>query len=455
MKKVLKQLLFLFLLLTSLLLGAGEFRIAATADLHGNLHNLACLAPRIRQSDPDILVDAGDLTGGNLLAELDGGRAMIGALNLLKYNFRVPGNHDFDMAQKDFAGQCRAFKGVTLGGDWRWGECAGVPYSIVSKGKFRVGIIGLTEPNIQRRHLDWEGAPRFYPWERVLQLTLEELRREKVNFIVLIWHNGITAEPFGVRSSMRFLAGVDLVIGAHSHREHRGSRAGKVNFVQPGPHGTSAALVTIHFNDKTLQTENVSTLLIRGIKDQPARDIKTLERRCESEYAGRIYQTVCRKGDLTPRNFPRLGAQALKEAVGTQGAVFVSQLGYKTLDSARSYKDLFRLVPYWNNLCRVTLSRVELFELLWDLHRNNQRFRRTTGVAGFSWNPGKGKTSGSLKAPGTISIAVSSYLMVSSPVLKRILPDKSRWFRLEITERDAVEAFLRKRVTPRSPRQGK
>ena len=45
--------------------------------------------------------------------------------------------------------------------------------------------------------------------------------------------------------------------------------------------------------------------------------------------------------------------------------------------------------------------------------------------------------------------------MVSSPVLKRILPDKSRWFRLEITERDAVEAFLRKRVTPRSPRQGK
>ena len=74
----------LFALFVSFFLAGGEFRIAATADLHGNLRALALLAPQIRAAAPDILADAGDLTGGNLLAELDGGRSMIQALNLLK-----------------------------------------------------------------------------------------------------------------------------------------------------------------------------------------------------------------------------------------------------------------------------------------------------------------------------------------------------------------------------------
>ena len=44
--------------------------------------------------------------GRYLVAELDGGSSMIRALNLLKYNFRIPGNHDFDTSQSAFAAQC-------------------------------------------------------------------------------------------------------------------------------------------------------------------------------------------------------------------------------------------------------------------------------------------------------------------------------------------------------------
>ena len=437
---------FLFLFLFALLLGAGEFRIAATADLHGNLRNLALLAPSIRQSSPDIIVDAGDLTGGNLLAELDGGSSMINAFNLLKYNFRIPGNHDFDMPQQDFARQCRNFKGVTLGGDWSWGSAKGVPYAVITKGKFRAGIIGLTEPNIRRRHLDWYGAPRFVQWEQALAQALGELRREKVNFVILLWHNGVESRPFGAKNSLRFLKGVDLVIGAHTHKEHSGSRSGGITFVQPGAHAVSAALVTVHYNDKTLQVESISTGLLRGVQGKSAADVDNLNRLAVKPYYGRIFSKVCRRGDLSARNFPRLGAQALKEAAGTQGAVFVPTLPRREFDNARNYKDLFTLLPYFNNVCTVTLSRQELKSLLDDLHRNNPKFKRTTGVAGFHWQPRKGHLPEKFKAPDTVTIAVNSYLMVSSPVLKKILHDKSRWRRLEVTERDAVESFLRKRA---------
>lgn len=448
-----KFLLTFFFFITCL--AAGEFRIAATADLHGNLRNLALLAPQIRKNAPDLLLDAGDLTGGNLLAELDGGRSMIEALNLLKYDFRIPGNHDFDCPAENFAEQCRRFKGVTLGADWRWGKISGVPARVVTKGKFRLGIIGLTEPGLQRRHLPVASAPRCEEWEKALRRQIIRLRREKVHFILLLWHNGIDARPNGAAHVLKRFPEIDLVVAAHSHKENAGVRISNSYLVQPGAHGTSASLVRITYNDRTLKVEKISSCLLRGVPGERSADIDGLSKRAVKPFYPEIFRKVCRKGDLSYRNFPRLGAEALKKAGATQGAVFVCSTPGK--GAGEQYRDLFRLMPYWNTLCTVELNRDELKALLEDLHKNSRKFKRTVWTAGFTWTPPSRRSKGRFQAPPVLSVTVSSYTMVTSPVLKKVLREKTpRWkHRGDLVERDVVKNHLVTRRSTSAVRQGR
>ena len=435
---ILKKSFLLSLFVVSLALAGGEFRIAATTDLHGNLRNFARLVPRLRAAAPDITVDAGDLTGGNMVAELDGGKAMISALNMANYTFRVPGNHDFDMPFADFQTQHELFKGTTLGGDWVWQSVAGVPYAVVSKGAFKVGVIGLTEPNIGRRHLPVSGAPHFVKWRKALHRALDSLRREKVNFTILIWHNGIETSVFGAKEALREIGGIDLVIGGHTYR---GSAQEGIFFVQPEAYGKAAALVTVRYNDATLKVEKIESTFLRGPGKYGDKALTALDRQTFQLLRGKIYQRVCRKGDLSLRNFPRLGAEALKEAGHTQGAVFVPMRPGREMENYSMFKDLFRLTPFWSTLCTVTLHKNELKMLLEDLDRNNPTFKRVTGVAGVRWSPGK------KDLPEKITLTVSSYQMVSSPVLRKILQEPvKRWHHTGIPERQAVESFLQKRL---------
>ena len=426
-------------------LQSGEFTVAATADLHGQLHNLSFLAPAIRNAKPDLLLDAGDLTTGNLLAELDEGASMIEALNMLKYSFRIPGNHDFEMPAERFAAQCARFKGITLGADWQWGSVTPRPWAVVTKGAFKVGVIGMTEPNVHRRFLPLPGMPRITFWQQGLSNAVKALRKEKVHAIILLWHCASDNRKHGPLQAARMFPEIDLIIAAHSHKENPGSRCHSAYVVQPGSHASSATLVKLHYDDKTLKVNKITSSLLRKTSTQ-APDLAALEKRAVKPHYPQIFSKVCRKGDLSAANFPRLAAQALAEAGGTQGAVFTSIIPDRKAANADCYKDLFRIIPYWNILCTVELTRGELKEFLEDLHKNNRKFKRTTGIYGFRWTPGNRRSKVIFQAPERLRLTVSSYAMTSSPVLGKLLRDHSRWRPLSLIELDAVAAFLRKRL---------
>ena len=441
-----KSLFVTALLFLTFFLFAGEFRIVATSDLHGDLRNFSALAPVIRRAQADLIMDAGDLTGANLLAELDGGKTMIKALNKLNYRFRVPGNHDFEQSFFSFTSQHCSFDGVTLGADWEWGETKGELCRVVRKGDFKIGIIGLTEPNVARRHLPGADSPRSRNWEIVMADALRKLNEEKVHCIVLIWHWGVDNPRQGARQIVRLFPQIHLVIGGHSHKEVAGVRQRQTYFVQPGSHGSSAVLTKVFYNDKTFQVERIESALLRGEPGKTAPDIDALSNSAFQQYRKEIFRKVCRKGDLSLRNFPRLGAEALRRAGNTQGAVFTSFIPDPGSAQGTLYKDLFRLLPYRNTLCTVELTRQELRELLEDLHRNSRKFKRTVGVAGFQWSPGNGRRKGVLKAPEKISVTVSNYVMTSSPVLKRMLHDTGRWQQFDLTERGVVCRYLEEQL---------
>ena len=100
----------LFLLLATLFtlampsLGAAEdIIILHTNDIHcGILDNVGF--PRLAQYKKDLqkaghkvlLVDAGDCVQGAPLGKLSQGEAVVRIMNAVKYDFLIPGNHEFD-----------------------------------------------------------------------------------------------------------------------------------------------------------------------------------------------------------------------------------------------------------------------------------------------------------------------------------------------------------------------
>ena len=438
--------LFFLLALVLLPLGAGEFRVAATADIHGNLRNLAALAPAIRRGKPDILVDAGDLIGGDAFSEHDGGRTMIDALNLLHCAFRVPGNHDFETTPRDFHELYRRFRGVTLGRDWRWGDVSGVPWRIVTKGKFRCAVIGLTEPGIRRRHLPGKG-PEFTDWQAILRKTLAEIRRQQVSFILLVWHNGLEARPDGIAHVIRNFPEIDAVVAAHSHRANPGSREGNCYVVQPGPYALSGALLGITYDDRSGKVQNIRSRLLSPEPENPDPELTVLARRSGSFWFELGKKRVCRPGDLAFPNFPALAAEALTRAGSTPGAVFVCRIPGGGNVPPDSLAALHRLLPFRNILCTVELERNELRELMEELSRNAVRFKRRIAVRGFTWQPGTRKRPAFFKAPMKLKLTLTDHTLVSSAVLRRVMAARPDcWRRLDVTERDAVAAFLTSRL---------
>ena len=440
-----KKILFLFAL-AFLPLGAGEFRAAATADIHGNLRNLAALAPAIRREKPDILVDAGDLIGGDAFSEHDGGRTMNDALNLLHYAFRVPGNHDFETAPGDFHELHRRFRGVTLGSDWRWGDVSGVPFRIVTKGKFRCAVIGLTEPGIARRHLPGAG-PRFTEWAEALRKTLAAVHRQQVSFILLVWHNGLEARPDGIAHVIRNFPEIDAVVAAHSHRADPGSREGNCYVVQPGAYALSAAVLQILYDDRSGKVLSIRSRLLSPDPENPDPELSRLARRSAGFWYELGKKRICRPGELAPARFPDLAAEALSRAGGTPGAVFVCRIPGNGSVPPDSLAALHRLLPFRNVLCTVELEREELREFMTELSRNASRFNRRIAVRGFSWQPGTRKRPPFFKAPMRLRITLTDHTLLSSAVLRRVMELRPEcWRRLDIIERDAVAAFLSSRL---------
>ena len=93
---------------------AEKISIIATADLHGRLREFAKLAAVIRRYPDAVKIDAGDLTQGDAVCDLLPHGAMAEALNSLKYDIFVPGNHDFEWGVKNTVLFAKKFSGFKL-----------------------------------------------------------------------------------------------------------------------------------------------------------------------------------------------------------------------------------------------------------------------------------------------------------------------------------------------------
>jgi len=260
--------------------------ILQTADLHGHLlpwdyqraqpadEGLARVASRIaaiRKETPNVLLlDAGDTIQGTPIEFLHakdpskGADPMAEAMSALKYDAMSVGNHEFNFGLAVLRKAQRESAFPWLSANTRNvsdGSAAFPEYLVKTVAGIRIGILGLTTPNIP----NWEPA-RNRPglrWEDPVQSAarlVPVLRgKEKCDFVVALIHSGpevdlSTGEPDGTDDENRVAAlskvpGIDLLLTGHTHRRIPLTRLNGVPMIQPGRWGDVLARVNVTFEN--------------------------------------------------------------------------------------------------------------------------------------------------------------------------------------------------------------
>ncbi|MCE5172135.1 bifunctional metallophosphatase/5'-nucleotidase [Paenibacillus profundus] len=260
--------------------------IWATSDVHGHMLptryadnapeelGLLKLASRIRQVRADkehfLLIDNGDLLQGTPLAtyharfDPQSPNPMIAALNRLKYDAFIPGNHEFnfglDFVKKAQRESSFPWLAANIVREDTGKPYFGDPYFITEfAGGLRAAVLGLTT----RFTPHWElpehiAGLHFLPAVEAAKQWVPELRSCKgADIVIIAYHGGLERdlrtgaaleEDTGENEGSRICAeveGIDVLITGHQHRTIASGNIGDTIVVQPGSQGRYAAEIEL------------------------------------------------------------------------------------------------------------------------------------------------------------------------------------------------------------------
>jgi len=409
--------------------GAREvpLTILHTCDLHGNIlptenydrqTNLggfarcATVIRQVRATQPNtLLVDAGDTLQGAAVSYLSDGQVMVRLLNLLHYDAWVWGNHEFDWGLDKLTANAELSNVPILNANvQRDGNAAArllacvKPYRIVTVDGVKVGLIGLNTPGIPT----WSrpqliAGLKFADSVATLKTVVPEVRRAGAQVLVLIVHQGYRDSGDDHANQVSAIAGafpeLDVIIGAHTHRNFSEFKINGVLYTQADYYGIHLGRVDLVYDTtagKVIHRESQTVLMDERVPLDPA---VLTECHAELDHADRTLRTVIGEAtsEFDVRNAPKhetpmhnlifesivagLGARGIKVDAVVHGVLErrgVLNAGPVTVG------DVWRAVPYENKLGVCQLSAIELREIL-DENAGAYNGPNFRGVWGLHW----------------------------------------------------------------------
>jgi 5'-nucleotidase / UDP-sugar diphosphatase len=468
----------------------GHILPAADYDGHTNVGGLARCATAIRQvraEQPNtLLVDDGDTIQGEPVSYLSDGQVMVKALNFLKYDAWVLGNHEFDWGMGKLT-DCVARAAMPVLGANIEGLEKVQPYIIREVDGVKVGIIGLTTPGIP----NWS-RPRLIPGLqfadsiKTLRKLVPVMRAAGAQVLVLVCHQGYRegGDDHGnqIRSIAKNFPELDVIIGGHTHRSFPEFKVGRdVLYCQAGYHGVELGRVDLVYDtDANRVTHRESHLMeMDGTVKEDAGLLKLCgpelaqSEKAMGEVLGEATAEFGVKGAPKKETPVRaLICEAIAEELQQRG-VKVDAVVHGLLDRHATLSkgpvtmgDVWRIVPYENTIGVAWLTPAELSEVLDEAAGTYEKsdFR---GIWGLKWKfdptaPAGKRVLELQRADGTglpagerVAVAFNSYELASGGL---------RWVKLrevagrpgvklvefEFQTRDAVAGFVRrhKRICP-------
>jgi 5'-nucleotidase/UDP-sugar diphosphatase len=252
--------------------------IMHTNDLHGQLlprdgwGGIAEIARIIRGVNPDLVLDAGDISTGTFLADEFKGAPTIQAMNKIGYEAGTIGNHEFDYGEDALRLRLREAKFPALSANLQTPVSEIKKYTIVSARGIRFGLIGLTTEDLKTKsHPNKVAGVTVFDTVKTLEQLLPEVR-SKSDFIIAMVHLEDDEEK---RVASAFPE-IRLIVGGHNHDALGPFWLDKTLVVKTGVAGRNVGRVDLDFQNKNLLRMEARLIPVRNVR--PDRDVtKVLE----------------------------------------------------------------------------------------------------------------------------------------------------------------------------------
>ena len=234
-----KTILLLISMTLSLALAAQRLTILHTNDTHshvdpvrsgadaglGGVVERAAYIDSVRAADGRrnvLLVDAGDFSQGSSYFTILKGDVEVDLMNAMGYDVTALGNHEFDNGLEELSRRLRNLRcpAVCANYEFRGSDLSRIvrPYTIIRRGGFRIGVIGLLTDvsRVVEKHI--ADKIRYIDPVEVTNRYAAYLKDvKKCDIVMCLSHLGYDSGP---DSDVRLAArtrNVDLIIGGHSH----------------------------------------------------------------------------------------------------------------------------------------------------------------------------------------------------------------------------------------------
>ena len=227
----------------------------------GFLRRIAMLREE-RQKDPDLLYfDSGDFSQGSSYYTMFQGDVEIELMNRMGIEASTIGNHEFDFGLDNMARLFRKanFPIVCSNYDFADTELKDIvkPYIVIKRKGVKIGVFALCPPLEGLVFTKNYGPLRFRDPVEVTRQMVELLKKQKkCDLVVCISHLGWEVTEYPDNRFIQNTAGVDLVLGGHSHTyfnrlEYVNNKEGKAIPVdQNGKHGAFIGKLTLTLQKK-------------------------------------------------------------------------------------------------------------------------------------------------------------------------------------------------------------
>lgn len=209
-------------------------------DGRGGVLQRKAIIDSVRKAEKNvILVDAGDMVQGTLYFKYFKGDVEYPLMNMLGYDIRILGNHEFDNGLTDLAKHYKDVKAARLSANYEFSETPlkGMfdPYVIKKVGGKKIGFIGINvDPAGLISKENYEGV-KFRNVISAANETAAYLKNnKKCDLVVVVSHIGVVKENDKDTDYdlARASKDIDIIIGGHSH-----------TLIRPGGEGAYPSIV--------------------------------------------------------------------------------------------------------------------------------------------------------------------------------------------------------------------
>ena len=374
--------------------GTVDLTVLHINDFHGNLlpqpgkegkpatggmARIAKMVAEEREKNPEgtILLSAGDMFQGTPISNLFRGRPVIETMNRMGFDAMTVGNHEFDWGMGAFQDLRKAASFPLLSAnivDERGALLPGVkPYVILRKKGLKIAVIGVTTPETHyaTKPGNLEGY-KVIGVEKVLPALIERVRKEGAGPVIVLSHLGLDED----REMAAKVAGIDLVVGGHSHTEVKTTvTVGTTLIVQAGYYGRHLGVMKITVDGGTGKIVRYpEKRILRKVQSGPndpvdeavAGIIRRYDEQIREEFGRIVGETSV---DLAKRpfesNLGNLVCDAMRWATGADAAI-QNNGGIRTTlpKGGITLEQVFMLLPFDNNLITMDLTGAQIAGIL-------------------------------------------------------------------------------------------